>query len=85
MYKNNLKKDFGFRIPATILSVILACEQSELPRVSRNIKSILLKRMYHPGSSDYFDINKAISVSIRNFCKVCEAKSFCDLHLKFKQ
>ena len=35
-------------------------------------------------SSDLFDINKANPANMRNFCKICEAKSFCDLHLKFK-
>ena len=35
-------------------------------------------------SSDLFDINKANPVNMRNFCKICEAKSFCALHLKFK-
>ncbi len=36
---------------ASSSNVMLACEQSELPRASRNIMAILLKRMYHPGHS----------------------------------
>ena len=36
---------------ASSLNVMLACEHSELPRVSGNIMAILLNRMYHPGHS----------------------------------
>ena len=58
----NLKNVFNYHLPvasevlksvfnASAFNVMLACERSELPRASRNIKSIFLNRMYHPGSS----------------------------------
>ena len=45
---NKLKKMIVHQF-ASSLNVVLACEQSELPRASKNIMPILSKRMYHIG------------------------------------
>ena len=51
MILKNLKNCLGVRLLSSTLNVMLACEHSELPRASRNIKAIFLNRMYRPGSS----------------------------------
>ena len=51
MILKNLKNCLGVRLSSSTLKVMLACEHSKLPRASRNIQSILLNRMYRPGSS----------------------------------
>lgn len=47
---NKLKKIIVHQF-ASSLNVMLACEQSELPRAFKNIMPILSKRMYHIGHS----------------------------------
>lgn len=51
MILKNLKNCLVFRLFSFILNFMLACEHSELLQTSRNVISILLKRMYNPVSS----------------------------------
>ena len=50
MRKNSLKKGFSFCFFAFTFNIMLEHKQKELPQVSKNIKSILLKNSHAIGN-----------------------------------